>query len=112
MKYPWRRSPLDLPDNYRQVWKELESTEPRLMKTPENASSYNKQIARKLSSKELTDWRGPVHYISHHAVVLPEKKSTSVRILFNSSASYQGHTLNYYWFKGPDLLKYLFGVVI
>ena len=27
MKYPWKRSPLDLPDNYSQVWKKLGSTE-------------------------------------------------------------------------------------
>ena len=90
------------------------------MKKPENAASYNEQIqemetmqfARKLSPKELTDWKGPVHYVSHHAVVRPEKKSTPVRIVFSSSASYQGHTLNDYWFKGPDLLNNLFGVVM
>ena len=120
MKYPWKRSPLDLPDNYGQVRKKLESTERRLMKKPENAASYNEQIqemetmefARKLSPKELADWKGPVHYVPHHAVVRPEKRSTPVRIVFNSSASYQGHTLNDYWFKGPDLLNNLFGVVM
>jgi hypothetical protein len=32
--------------------------------------------------------------------------------VFNSSASYQGHKLNDYWFKGPDLLNNLFGVVL
>ena len=36
----------------------------------------------------------------------------SLRIIFNSSASYQGNTLNDYWFKGPDILNNLFGVVI
>ena len=35
-----------------------------------------------------------------------------MRIVFNSSASYAGHTLNDYWYKGPDLLNNLFGVVI
>ena len=90
------------------------------MKKPENAVSCNEQIqemetmqfTRKLSPKELIDWKGPVHYISHQAVMRPEKKSTPVRIIFNSSASYQGHTLNDYCFKGPDLLNNLFGVVI
>ena len=53
-----------------------------------------------------------MHYIAHHEVLRPEKKSTPVRIVFNSSASYQGHKLNDYWFKGPDLLNNLFGVVL
>ena len=75
------------------------------MKHPENAASYDKQIkemgemqfARKLTPKEIEEWKGPVHYVAHHAVLRPEKKSTPVRIVFNSSASYAGHTLNDYW---------------
>ena len=70
------------------------------------------QFSRKLSPKELTDWKGPIHYFSHHTVIYPEKKSMPVRIVFNRSASHNGHTLNDYWFKGPDLLNNLFGVVI
>ena len=90
------------------------------MKHPENAASYDKQIkemgemqfARKLTPKEIEEWKGPVHYVAHHAVLRPAKKSTPVGIVFNSSASYAGHTLNDYWYKGPDLLNNLFGVVI
>ena len=53
----------------------------------------------------------PVHYVAHHAVLCPEKKSTPIRIVLNSSASVKGHMLKDYWFKGPVLLKKLFGVV-
>ena len=76
------------------------------MKHPaENAASYDKQIkemgemqfARKLTPKEIEELKGPVHYVAHHTVLRPEKKSTPVRIVFNSSASYAGHTLNDYW---------------
>ena len=70
------------------------------------------KFARKLSKEEMENYKGPVHYISHHAVVRPEKKSTPVRIVFNSSSVYQGHKLNDYWKKGPDLLNNLFGVVL
>ena len=119
-KYPWKRDPSSLLNNYPQVCKKLETIECRLMKHPENAASYDKQIkemeemqfARKLTPKEIKEWKGPVHYVAHHAVLRPEKKSTPVRIVFNSSASYAGHTLNDYWYKGPDLLNNLFGVVI
>ena len=120
MKYPWRRNPACLPDNYAQVIKKLESTERRLMKNSNYANLYDQQMkemeemnfAKKLSKKEIEDWKGPVHYIAHHAVVRPEKKTTPIRIVFNSSASFNGHTLNDYWCKGPDLLNSLFGVLL
>ena len=70
------------------------------------------QFSRKLSKKEMDNYKGPVHYIPHHAVIRPEKKSTPVRIVFNSSSVYQGHALNDYWLKGPDLLNNLFGVIL
>lgn len=60
----------------------------------------------------MKNYNGPVHYIPHHAVVRPEKKSTPVHIVFNSSSVFQGHKLNNYWMKGPDLLNNLFGVVL
>ena len=35
-----------------------------------------------------------------------------MRIVYNSSSTYQGHCLNDYWLKGPDLLNNLFGVIL
>ena len=35
-----------------------------------------------------------------------------MRIVYNSSSSYQGHRLNDYWLKGPDSLNNLFGVIL
>lgn len=52
-----------------------------------------------------------MHYVPHHAVIRP-KKSTPVRIVFNLSSVYQGHMLNDYWLKEPDLLNSLFGLVL
>ena len=69
-------------------------------------------FARKLTEDELTRYQGPAHYISHHEVIRPGNRSTSIRIVFNSSSSYQGHVLNDYSMKGPDLLNDLFGVVL
>nr|XP_054771658.1 uncharacterized protein LOC129279581 [Lytechinus pictus] len=118
--YPWQRDPNELPDNKSQAVKILESTEKRLSRNPEHAEAYNKQIheleemgfAKKLTAADIEKYEGPVHYISHHAIVRPEKKSTPIRIVFNSSASYQGHRLNEYWMKGPDLLNSLVGVLL
>ena len=90
------------------------------MKNPEHAKAYDRQMvemthvrfAKKLTKEESRRDTGPVHYVSHHEVIRPESKSTPVRIVFNSSALFQGHRLNDYWLKGPDLLNDLFGVVL
>ncbi|XP_064623033.1 uncharacterized protein LOC135485150 [Lineus longissimus] len=116
---PWRRDPAEFPDNYNQAKAKLVSTEKRLMRNPEHWKMYDGQIkalvekgsARKLTQEEIQTHTGPVHYISHHAVYSPEKKTTPCRIVFNSAASYQGHVLNEYLRKGPDLLNNLLGVL-
>ena len=87
---------------------------------PKLAEAYNKQIkemeemnfSRKLTKEELESYKGPLYYVAHHAVLRPEKKSRPVRIVFNSSAVYKGHSLNDYWKKGPDLLNGMFGVIL
>ena len=42
----------------------------------------------------------------------PESKTTPCRIVFNSSAKYQGYSLNDYYAKGPSLLNQLLGVLL
>ncbi|XP_068762300.1 uncharacterized protein [Montipora capricornis] len=120
MKYhPWKKDPACLPNNYTQVLKKQESNERCLMKKPEYAKLYGDQIkemeemrfSRKLTEKDIEEWKGPIHYVAYHAVVRPELKTTPIRNVFNGSASFNGHTLNDYWYKGPYLLNNLFGVV-
>ena len=69
-------------------------------------------FSQNLSIEELKSYKGPICYITHHEIVRPKKKSTPIRIVFNSSASYKGHRLNDYWMKGPDLLNNLFGILL
>ncbi|XP_071480638.1 uncharacterized protein [Diadema antillarum] len=117
---PMEKGPRDLPDNRVQAERMLESIERKLAKDPEYADVYNQQMtdmekmgfSRKLTEEEMSAHRGPVQYVSHHAVIRPEKRSTPVRIVFNASANYQGHCLNDYWLKGPNLLNDLFGVLL
>ena len=119
-EYPWIKDPMDLPDNRKVALAMLASTERRLAKSPVHATVYdnqvkdmvNREVTRKLSKDEIDNYKGPVHYISHHEVLKPDSKSTLVRIVFNSSANYMGHVLNDYWAKGPDLLNNLLGVLI
>ncbi|XP_033127085.1 uncharacterized protein LOC117124857 [Anneissia japonica] len=98
----------------------LASTEKQLMKNPDHVKGYQQQMeemeklgfSRKLTDEEIAKYKGPVCYIPHHAVIRPEKKSTPVRIVFNSSAKFHGQSLNEFWEKGPDLLNSLFGVLL
>lgn len=69
----------------------------------------NMHFSRKLTAEELNNFKGPVHCIPHHAVIRPEKKTT---YRFEFVLSFQGHALNDYWLKGPDLLNNLFGVIL
>ena len=92
-EYPWIRDPKDLLDNKKVAFAKLISTERRLAKNSEHAKVYKEQIqgmvnrgvARKLTKTELRNYKGPIHYISHHEVLKPDSKSTPVRIVFNSS---------------------------
>ncbi|XP_033115373.1 uncharacterized protein LOC117115613 [Anneissia japonica] len=110
--YPWKKNPVTLIDNKILAERLLTSTENRLMKNPEHMKGYQQQMeemlelgfSRKLSEQEIKEYCGPVCYLPHHAVIRPEKKSTPVRIVFNSSAKFHGQSLNEFWEKGPDLL--------
>ena len=64
-------------------------------------------LSRKLTVEKIEHCEGPVHYIAHHMAVRPDSEITPLRIVFTSSSSYQGHKLNDYWLKGPDLLNNL-----
>lgn len=109
-EYPWIRDPKDLPDNIKAAFAKLISTERRLAKNSEHGKVYKEQtrdmvnrgVARKLTKAELKNYRGPIHFISHHEVLKPDSKSTPVRIVFNSSVKYMGHVLNEYWAKANE----------
>ena len=118
--YPWIRSPSDLPDNRAAAFAMLRSTEKRLQKNIYHAQMYKSQIddmiirgvARKLSRNEIDDYDGPTFYIPHHEVIKRESESTPCRIVFNTSAKFNGHIINDYWAKGPTLMRNLLGVII
>ncbi|CAC5376409.1 unnamed protein product [Mytilus coruscus] len=121
VNYPWIKNPNNLPNNVNSAVSRLGSTEKRLLRNSlEYASAYDEQImdmvkrgiARKLTKEEMEIHSGPVHYIPHHEVLKPESKSTPLRIVFNSSSSYMGHTLNDYWAKGSNVINDLLAVLI
>lgn len=119
--YPWIRDPKELPNNLPLAHARLKSTEKRLQRLgDEYAKNYQKQmedmklrgVARKLSPEEITAYEGPVYYLPHHEIVKADSLSTPLRIVFNSSATYLGSSLNSFLCQGPDFLNSLVGVLL
>ena len=112
---------MTLPDNYNPAYSTLKSTERTLSKDKQWSDTYQQQmedmvernVARKLTREDINNWKGPVFYISHLAVVNTKSHSTPVRIVFNYSQVFQGVSLNSYLAKGPDsYMNNLLGIVL
>ena len=108
--YPWLVDPSELLDNHASALATLQSTEKSLSMDSEEAASYRGQIqdmvnrgaARNLTSEESEQWQGPKFYICHLALMNPKSNNTPVCIVFNSSQTYKGVSLNNCLAKGPD----------
>ena len=119
--YPWVVDPINLPRNRNSAYALLESTEKRINRDPLHAETYKKQIqdmidrkvARKVTEKELKEYKGPTFYLTHHDVMNPQSASTPMRVVFNSSARTRGSlSLNDCLAKGPCLLNQLLGILL
>ena len=70
-----------------------------------------------VTRKEIADWQAlghPVCFISHHPVLRPDKATTKVRLVSNSSlkTGKGGSSPNEHWPKGPNILKPLVEVFV
>ena len=109
-RYPWKKDPYSLPDNRYAVLAAFYRLKKKLRRDVQLAQTYQSQmedmvqrgVAKEVSPKELEEYKGPFFYISHLGVPNPRSKSTPFRIVFNSSQSYKGASLNDHLCKGPD----------
>ena len=114
---PWKKDSAHLPNNYLLAKRQLESLERNLAN---KARMYDEAIqeyerngrAKKLTREEATNVNSPVHYLPHHGIYRPEKKSTPLRVMFDPASSFQGVSLNSFLFKGPGLIGNLIGVLL
>ena len=122
-RFPWIKNKEDLPYNKSAVLGVMNSTRRKLDKEPSWRSIYEKQLldlldkgfAREVSDQELSQWvdnGGKTYYIAHQVAVNPTSKSTPVRVVFNSSQKFRGHSLNTSWELGPDMMNSLHGVLM
>ena len=109
---PWRKDKSLLPNNYPLAEKRLFSLERNLLKDEAKAKLYDDAImeyekngwAHRLSEEYFKANVKPVHYLPHHGIYRPDKKSTPLRIVFDPAFQYQGVSLNSFLHKGPCLI--------
>ena len=95
----------------------LENTEKRLKKSPDVAQAYNNCLEQYVQKSYVTKVQEPKRstsrwYLPHCPVLRPDKDTTKVRIVFDASARYEGHSLNDLIHQGPKLQRELFDVLL
>ncbi|XP_077480924.1 uncharacterized protein LOC144092035 [Stigmatopora argus] len=119
-KYPWIEDPMSLPYNRSGVEATFLRTEKQLKKEPKWKVAYASQVhemverraAKKLSKEMITNWRGPVWYVSHLVAPNPHSVTTPVRLVWNSSQKFKGLSMNDILLKGPDVLNPIRAVLL
>ncbi|KAK3713870.1 hypothetical protein QZH41_010920, partial [Actinostola sp. cb2023] len=117
MPLPLKDQNIQLPNNYAEAEKRLNSLKRRLVSDDQYYTDYrnfmsgiiSKGYARKIDA-ESTAKDGKIWYLPHHGVYHPQKP-TKVRVVFDSSARYEGQSLNDNLLQGPDLTSKLIGVL-
>ncbi|XP_077453384.1 uncharacterized protein LOC144071828 isoform X1 [Stigmatopora argus] len=71
-----------------------------------------RRAAKKLSKEMITNWRGPVWYVSHLVAPNPHSVTTPVRLVWNSSQKFKGLSMNDILLKGPDVLNPIRAVLL
>ena len=120
VNYPYIISPTNLPDNYKVVKGVLMSSLRRLNRDTKWKEIYSSQIdemiqrgaARKLTNDEISNWKGPTWYIAHQIAPNSTSKTTLCRIVWNSSQSVNGYSLNSILAKEPDVLNPIRNVLL
>ena len=120
---PWEIDKSNLGNNRSAVLGTLNATLKRIEKDPIWRKTYDEQLqvlidkgyARKVSKEELDSWilaGKKAYFISHQMVIVPENKTTPIRVVFNSSQKFMGVSLNSCLSLGPDTLNNLQGILI
>ncbi|XP_062587040.1 uncharacterized protein LOC134248654 [Saccostrea cucullata] len=105
-----------LPNNYTQAVKRAKNLDSNLRKNP-TKMDHALTFMEGIFSKGHAEIAPPLHckdecwYLPIFAIYHP-KKPGKIRMVFDSSASYDGISLNFVLLSGPDLTNNLFGVLL
>ena len=118
VKYPFKKDPSCLPYNRNtavniagRLWKSLEKDGLLQAYNAEIQKYLDRDTFIQLSKEEMSDYAGPVQYITHHAV-LKDSTSTPLRVVTNSSFKNGKYSLNDILPKGPNSLNDMLEVTI
>ena len=118
VSYPFIKSPECFPNNRDAVLSMAKKQVARLMKKG-MLDKYNEELKKyitrgilvPISEEEMKDYKGPVNYISHHAVEKPSP-TTPFRIVTNSSLKNGVRSLNDCLPKGPNSLNSMHDITV
>ena len=120
VRWPWKRDPKELPENFELAKGRLRSLLNKLGKAKEKFQQYDavfreqleSGVIEKVPAEEIVT-ENQVHYLCHHGVYT-EGKSTKLRVVYDGSAKTKASnlSLNEAMFKGPLLLKDLTGILL
>ena len=113
MPLPFRRDETELPSNRKTAETRLHQLKRRFIRDPKYKQDYvsfmNEMIragyAERALKENLKSW-----YLPHHGVYHP-KKPGKIRVVFDCSAEFEGHSLKRQLLQGPDLTNSLLGVL-
>jgi len=112
----FKRQNIQLPNNYAQAERRLTGLKRRLKADDRYYADYcnfmsdiiSKGYARKVDD-EFNDEVGRNWYLPHHGIYHLQK--SKVQVVFDCSATFEGHSLNGELLQGPDLTSNLLGVL-
>ena len=118
--WPRKEESPQLPDNYQLALGRLNSLLRRIQGNPELLEKYDKIIKDQLEKEIIekvndeTEEGCKRHYIPHHAVITPDRKTTKVRIVYDASAKAKKgcKSLNECLYRGPVILEDLCGLLL
>ena len=110
----------ELSCHYNLSFNHLKYLQFRLLRRPELLTEYNnifrEQLQKEIIERVETDSIAVnvTHYMSHHAVVREDKKTTKLRIVYDGSARGDGDelSLNDCLQTGPNMIPKLFDILV
>lgn len=116
--YPYKEDPSTLEDNRHQAVGLMKKLEKQLGRSSVVAEQYCKEfndfiergVIELITEQEMKEYKGPVNYVNHMPVYKPGSSSSPIRMVVNSSLSYNGKSFNDILMKGPNCLQDIYGI--
>uniref|UniRef100_A0A1I7V959 Reverse transcriptase domain-containing protein n=1 Tax=Loa loa TaxID=7209 RepID=A0A1I7V959_LOALO len=118
VSWPWKNQEIAPAKGYGLTWGRLRTTIRRLEKSPELLECYDEYIKTLLEERIIEriknqnkTWR--VSYLPHQAVIISQKSTTKLRVVFDASAkTNEGLSLNKCLYRGPAMMPSLVGILL